>query len=229
MGPSTAVATVRTLAVVAASSVAALALAGCTSDPEPTPMPTVSFESTTAPVTPTPSASPTDATPSPSASPSATATATASVPAGFTLDEASSPTFPDLGGRIGGIGVVRVGHHTGFDRVVWQFPGSGRPTYRVRYVAEPTADGSGDAVDVDGDAYLELMITTVGVPADGVPPPRDASAASIAGTVVAQALPVYGGFEGYGQAFVGVRDRERPFRVTVLRNPTRLVVDIYSR
>jgi hypothetical protein len=227
MGPSTAAVTVRTLAVVTATSVVALALAGCTSDPEPTPMPTVSFDSTTAPATPTPSASPTDSSPSPSASPSATASA--AVPAGFTLDEASSPTFPDLGGRIGGIGVVRVGHHTGFDRVVWQFPGSGRPTYRVRYVAEPTADGSGDAVDVDGDAYLELMITTVGVPADGVPPPRDASAASIAGTVVAQALPVYGGFEGYGQAFVGVRDRERPFRVTVLRNPTRLVVDIYSR
>ena len=227
MGPSTAVVTVRTLAVVTATSVVALALAGCTSDPEPTPMPTVSFDSTTAPVTPTPSATPTDASPSPSTSPSATATA--SVPAGFTLDEASSPTFPDLGGRIGGIGVVRVGHHTGFDRVAWQFPGSGRPTYRVRYVAEPTADGSGDAVDVDGDAYREVMITTVGVPADGAPPPRDASAASMAGTVVAQALPVYGGFEGYGQAFVGVRDRERPFKVTVLRNPTRLVVDIYSR
>ena len=150
------------------------------------------------------------------------------MPAGFTLDEASSPTFPDLGGNIGGIGVVRVGHHTGFDRVVWQFPGSGRPTYRVHYVDEPTADGSGDAVDVAGDAYLEVMITTVGIPADGAPRPRKASASSIAGTVVAEALPVYGGFEGYGQAFVGVRDRERPFKVTVLRNPTRLVVDIYS-
>ena len=214
----------RTLAVVA-TSVVALALAGCTSDPEPTPMPTVSFEPTTSATT-TASASPT--TSSPSSSPSASATATASVPAGFTLDEASSPTFPDLGGNIGGIGVVRVGHHTGFDRVVWQFPGSGRPTYRVHYVEEPTADGSGDAVDVAGDAFLEVMITTVGIPSDSTPRPRNASAASIAGTVVAQALPVYGGFEGYGQAFVGVRDRERPFKVSVLRNPTRLVVDIYS-
>ena len=224
MGPSRTVIADRTLAVVVATSVVALALAGCTSDPEPTPMPTVSFDSTTAPATPTASASPSASSPSPSVS----ATATASVPAGFTLDEASSPTFPDLGGNIGGVGVVRVGHHTGFDRVVWQFPGSGRPTYRVHYVDEPTADGSGDAVDVAGDAYLEVMITTVGIPADGVPRPRKASAASIAGTVVAEALPVYGGFEGYGQAFVGVRDRERPFKVTVLRNPTRLVVDIYS-
>ena len=141
------------------------------------------------------------------------------MPAGFTLDEVSSPSFPDLGGDLGGIGVVRVGRHTGFDRVVWQFPGSGRPTYRVHYVDEPTADGSGDAVDVAGDAYLEVMITTVGIPADGAPRPAQRLRVSIAGTVMAQALPVYGGFEGYGQAFVGVRDRERPFKVTVLREP----------
>ena len=206
----------RTLAVVA-TSVVALSLAGCTSDPEPTPMPTVSFEPTTSATT-TASASPTTSSPSPS--PSASATATASVPAGFTLDEASSPTFPDLGGNIGGIGVVRVGHHTGFDRVVWQFPGSGRPTYRVHYVDEPTADGSGDAVDGArrrlrrGDDHDRRH--PVG---RNQPRPRDASASSISGTVVAQALPVYGGFEGYGQTFVGVRDRERPFRVTVLREP----------
>ena len=46
--------------------------------------------------------------------------------------------------------------------------------------------------------------------------------------MIAQAMPVYGGFEGYGQSFVGVRDRQRPFKVTVLTAPTRLVVDVYS-
>ena len=123
---------------------------------------------------------------------------------------------------------MRVGRHTGYDRVVWQFTGTGRPTYQVRYVDEPVADGSGDVVEVRGDAYLELMITFVGVPASGAPQPKDASASSIAGTVIAQAMPVYGGFEGYGQAFVGVTDRERPFKVTVLTTPTRLVLDVYS-
>jgi len=39
---------------------------------------------------------------------------------------------------------------------------------------------------------------------------------------------VYGGFEAVGQTFVGVRDRQRPFRVTVLTNPTRIVVDLAS-
>ena len=81
----------------------------------------------------------------------------------------------------------------------------------MRYVDEPTADGSGDAVDVRGDAYLELMITSVGVPAAAHRGPK-ASASSIAGTVVAQAMPVYGGFEGYGQAFVGVMTGSAPSR-----------------
>lgn len=209
----------RTASTVAVLSLVAVALAGCTDDP-PSPTPSGSGSSGPTTSSPSPSASTTSASPS--------ATATASAPAGFSLDEATSPTFPDLGGDIGAIGVVRVGKHTGYDRVVWQFSGSGRPTYRVHYVDEPRADGSGDVVDVRGDAFLEVMITTVTIPPADAPRPANASAASLAGTVVAEARAVYGGFEGYGQSFVGVRDRERPFKVTVLTNPTRLVVDIYS-
>ena len=210
----------RTVSSVVAVSLGVLGLVGCSDDTPPTPTPSPTTSS--APVTPSPSASSTS--PSPPASPTRSAT----VPAGFSLDDVTSPRFPDLGGDLGGIGVVRVGRHTGYDRVVWQFTGTGRPTYQVRYVDTPTADGSGDVVDVRGDAYLELMITFVGVPASGAPQPKDASASSIAGTVIAQAMPVYGGFEGYGQAFVGVTDRQRPFKVTVLTKPTRLVLDVYS-
>jgi hypothetical protein len=81
---------------------------------------------------------------------------------------------------------------------------------------------------VAGDAYLEVMITFVGVPAEGTAQPKDASAASMSGTNIAAATAIYGGYEGYGQAFVGVRGEPRPFKVTVLKNPTRLVVDVYS-
>ena len=42
---------------------------------------------------------------------------------------------------------VRVGGHPGYDRVVWQFPGSGRPSFQVKYVDQPIDDGSGDVVD----------------------------------------------------------------------------------
>jgi hypothetical protein len=140
----------------------------------------------------------------------------------------SSPRYPDLGGDLGAIGVVRVGRHKGYDRVVWQFPEDGRPSFQVQYVDQPIADGSGDVVDVPGDAFLEVLISAVGIPSATAPRPRNASAASLSGTVIEQARPVYGGFEAVGQSFVGVRDRERPFRVAVLTNPTRLVVDIFS-
>ncbi len=214
----------RTVSSIAVLAVGALALVGCSdgTDPAPSPTPSPSATASSESVTPSPTAS--SSSPSPTASP----TQQPSAPAGFSLADASSATFPELGGDLGSIGVVRVGRHTGYDRVVWQFAGPGRPSYQVRYVAEPTADGSGDSVDVRGKAYLEVMVTFVGVPAESTPQPSDASASSIAGTVIAQAMPVYGGFEGYGQSFVGVRDRQRPFKVTVLTKPTRLVIDIYS-
>lgn len=209
----------RTIRSIAVLAVGALTLVGCSDDTDPAPDPSTSPSATASSGSGTPSPS----SPSPTASP----TQNPSAPAGFSLEDASSAAFPQLGGDLGGIGVVRVGRHTGYDRVVWEFTGPGRPSYQVRYVDEPLADGSGDVVDVLGQAYLEVLITTVGIPAAGTSPPKDASASSISGTVIAQAMPVYGGFEGYGQAFVGVRDQQRPFKVTVLTKPTRLVVDVY--
>ena len=168
---------------------------------------------------------PSTPTPTSSASPSGTA----SVPAGFSLDDVSSTALPEPRWRPRG------------DR-----RGAGGPAHRLRpggvavprhRAARPSrcttstsrlADGSGDVVDVPrrrlprGDDQLGRH------PRGQRAAARNASAASLAGTVVAQARPVYGGFEAVGQAFVGVRGRERPFKVTVLTNPTRLVVDVYS-
>ena len=217
--------TTRTAGTVAVLTLVATGFAGCSDDEPPSPTPTLSSSDVSTPSdTPSPSASTQTPAPTSSATPSSPQT----VPAGFSLDDVSSPRYPNLGGNLGAIGLVRVGRHTGYDRVVWEFPGSGRPSFQVHYVDEPIADGSGDLVDVPGDAYLEVMISSVGIPAADAPRPGNASAASIAGTVVAQARPVYGGFEAVGQSFVGVRDRQRPFKVSVLRNPTRLVVDVYS-
>ena len=148
------------------------------------------------------------------------------MPAGFSLADVTSPTFPDLGGDLGATGIVRVGRHTGYDRVVWEFTGTGTPTFRVHYVDVPTGDGSGEPVAVSGDAFIEVLISSVSIPEAGVARPADPSAASLAGTVVAQSNAIFGGFEGYGQTFIGVRDRQRPFKVSVLTGPTRLVVDI---
>ena len=148
------------------------------------------------------------------------------MPAGFDLKDKRGGDFPELGDDVGPGEGVRVGKHTGYDRVVFDFADSGTPTYLVRYVDTPEADGSGDPVSVAGDAYIEVLVTDVSIPPDGTKPPADTPPGDLAGTVVAEANAIFGGFEGHGQSFVGVRDQKRPFRVSLQSSPTRLVIDI---
>ncbi|WP_392543457.1 hypothetical protein [Oryzobacter telluris] len=202
----------RTSVRAAVIAVGLLALAGC-GDPEPTGSTSTTPSASETSASPTPSESP-----SPSSSPSATGRP-------YALDEVASASFPEGGGPPGTRGAVRVGTHERYDRVVWEFDGPGPLSFRVRPVDEPIGDGSGDPVEVAGDAYLEVLVTGLEIPASLDDCPGDASAASLKNTVVAQANSFCGGFEGVGQVFVGL-DRERPFRVTTLTNPTRLVVDV---
>ncbi len=203
------------MALVAAAAATSLALSACASNgtDEASPSPSGSA---------TPSAT---ESPSPSASPSPTSTPVPT-PEGFSMDEQASGDWPELGGNVG-IGVEsRVGKQTGYDRVVYQFSRTATPTYRVHWVDAPIDDASGERRDVPGDAWLEVLVTTVDVPGESAPSPDDPLPADLEGTVVVAAPAIWGGFEGYGQQFIGVRDQQRPFRVSVLTNPTRLVVDI---
>lgn len=137
-----------------------------------------------------------------------------------------SPTFPELGPDLGTWSSVRVGRHAGFDRVVHQFEGRGRPHYAVRYVDEPIADPSGEPVHVAGRAWLEVYVSSIGYPGvDGNSECPERSAPDLRGTVFAAAPSICGGFEALAQTFVGL-DRQRPFRVLVLTNPSRLVIDV---
>ena len=61
---------------------------------------------------------------------------------------------------------IRVGRQDGFDRVVFEVGGTGTPGWDVRYVDAATSQGSGDAVDVAGDAVLQVTLTGVGYPYD---------------------------------------------------------------
>ena len=45
---------------------------------------------------------------------------------------------------------MRIGRHDGFDRVVFEFGGTGTPGWDVRYVDAATSQGSGAPIDVDG-------------------------------------------------------------------------------
>ena len=65
---------------------------------------------------------------------------------------------------------IRVGRHDGFDRVVIEVGGTGIPGWDARYVDDPRSQGSGDPVEVDGAAVLQVGVTGIGLPTDtGVP------------------------------------------------------------
>lgn len=125
---------------------------------------------------------------------------------------------------------VRVGTHAGFDRIVFEFEGSSVPGYRVQWTDQPiVADGSGEPVEVDGAAHLEMVLQ----PASGV----DLSAPDLRvtydgpdrvatdGAAMLTDLVRTGDFEAVLTWVAGAR-RQVPFRVITLRAPTRVVVDV---
>ena len=123
---------------------------------------------------------------------------------------------------------VRAASHEGYDRVVFEFR-NGAPGYDVRYVERPVqADGSGEEVDVAGGAVLVVRmepaldadLTQESAPRTYLGPARFTPDTSAVVEVVRT-----GGFEAVLTWAVGV-DEERPFRVTRLEQPARIVLDV---
>jgi hypothetical protein len=120
---------------------------------------------------------------------------------------------------------IRLGGHDGFDRVVFEVGGTGTPGWDVQYVDAATSQGTGDSVEVDGDAVLQVTLTGAGYPySTGVEeyagPPLTG-----AGTPAVREVVFDATFEGTSVAFVGTAAKT-PFRVYALENPTRVVVEI---
>ena len=120
---------------------------------------------------------------------------------------------------------IRIGAHDGFDRVVLEVGGTGTPGWDVRYVDAATAQGSGNPVDVAGDAVLQVTLTGAGYPYDtGVAEYAGGPLTSADTTVLTEV--VWGAtYEGTSLAFLGTTG-QYPFRVYSLTGPTRVVVDI---
>ncbi len=125
------------------------------------------------------------------------------------------------------LSAVRTATHDGFDRIVFEFDASGAaasvPGYRITYEATPTRCGSGDAVPVEGAALVVEMQPAVAHTDAGQPTlsvrrlaPRHASVGTLEQTCDFEALVAW---------TVGVTAR-RPYRVTTLTAPTRIVVDV---
>lgn len=123
---------------------------------------------------------------------------------------------------------VRVAAQDGFDRVVFEFTDQ-LPGYDVGYADGPVRqDGSGEPVDLEGDAALQVRFE----PASGV----DLGGATFKETytgpdrvrgdskVVTEVVRI-GDFEANLTWAIGA-DGKVPFRVDTLSNPARIIIDL---
>jgi hypothetical protein len=126
---------------------------------------------------------------------------------------------------------VRVSAHEGFDRVVFELDGDdNEPGYHVRYAPEgvATSQGSGEPIEVDGDAALEVALHGVALPDDrpgGVEAwDEEVLAGPQDGVVVEVVEDTI--FEGVHTFAVGAEE-EQPFLVEHLTDPDRVVIDVH--
>ena len=114
----------------------ALVLAGCSSDDDDPPPGTTTTT--------------TEATTSTTAATTTSTTAFEGTTAPVTIPLDTAQTMLLTG--------VTVEHEDGVDRVTFAFQGEGVPLVDARYVEEVRADGSGNAVEVEGSAYLQIRM-----------------------------------------------------------------------
>ena len=121
---------------------------------------------------------------------------------------------------------VRSGRHTCFDRLVIDL--SGRPAgYRVDYVSNVFADGSGALVPLRGGAKLQIVVIAPNYRLTA----NQRELTNVAGYQTFRQVAWAGSFEGQSTIGLGVRTR-LPFRVLAVTGPgggSRLVVDVAHR
>ena len=145
--------------------------------------------------------------------------------ADYSTEPQNDPSWPSSGGELLPTG-VRVGSHEGYERVVFDFEGTGTPGWRVEYVDEAVEEGRGDVIDVDGDHTLQVIATGVRYPEGEDENGRVAQGSyDTDGAGLIEEVRVTGIFEGQNQAFIGL-DEKAPFRAFTLTDPARLVVDV---
>lgn len=207
-----------------AAIAASVLLVGCTGDgaePEPSASPTGAVTVTPTPAPTTSAATSPDSSVPASTPPPPTTEDQVVVPPNATTERKTQE--PAVGSQVV-LTTMRTASHTGVDRVVLEFSGTGVPGWNVEYVDEAVSQGSGEPVDVEGRSVLAVRATGTAYPEPGAPAvpqriPGDGD--GIVTEVVNDST-----FEGMTVVFVGLDAEERPFDVMVMQSPTRLVVDI---
>ncbi|HYQ74783.1 AMIN-like domain-containing (lipo)protein [Cellulomonas sp.] len=208
--------------LLAGTAVAALALVaacgGAGDDGPSAPATSAASPATSAPVPPSP-------TPSPSASAGdGTAADDAEADAAAPAFGSTGDADPSAGASLTVTG-LRLGTHPGYDRVVVDLGGTGTPGWTVQRTPTAVEDPTGDTVDLGGAGVLTLYLTGLGYPFETGVEELTPGTRTPAGTVVTGA-EFSGTFEGQTQVFLGLTDPEAPYRVFVLQDPLRVVVDV---
>ncbi|WP_133063991.1 AMIN-like domain-containing (lipo)protein [Corynebacterium hadale] len=120
---------------------------------------------------------------------------------------------------------VRAGSHGDIDRVVFEYAGTGLPSYVAGYVDTPRQQASGNVMEVPGAAHLEVNVQ--GTAGDMMRTDAPITAMGSKGVAAGNIADVYLGsiFEADSQFFIGL-DGQRGYKIYTLENPTRVVVDI---
>lgn len=117
---------------------------------------------------------------------------------------------------------VQADERDGYDRVVFTFEGS-MPGYRVRYVPQVTGAG-GRRMPLRGTAFLEVAFEPARARDPDGTPTFPAATITPSSPELRQ-VRFAGDFEGQVSFGLGVAGRGG-FRVSELRNPTRVAVDV---
>lgn len=165
----------------------------------------------------------------PTASPSAESSAPSVAPSippsptiGFTCGS-STTVLPPTTSAVVKINDVRVGTHAGYDRIVFEFAGSGRPQLKVAIAKPPfVGDASGQTIKVAGKVFLSLKLFD----ASGDPTYSGPSSFS-PGYPNLAALVNTGDYEGYVTWIAGL-SHSTCYRISTLTSPTRIVVDVQA-
>jgi hypothetical protein len=151
------------------------------------------------------------------------ATTTTSFPGDTSTKTASGDQF----GIVALLADVRVAQREGFTRVVFEYEADLLPWWEVGYEPGPFLATSGEEVEVDGAAFLQVLMSAGGVDLSGEEPriTYEGSGRIEAGTAGVVEMVRVEDFEGFSVWVIGV-PRERPFLVGTLEGPPRLYIDI---
>ncbi len=124
-----------------------------------------------------------------------------------------------------GITDVDTGAHDDVDRVTFTLAGDDALAgWTVRYIDGPVAHGSGESVEVDGDAVLEVTLTGMALPPDLDEDLWDDERISVDGDGIVEIVN-RSVFEGRQQIFIGTTGING-FSVDRLSDPQRVYIDV---